>query len=72
MGEKLPAERNVPGIGLARPNPAQKSSAHKFSATESTGSGNLFYALWSFRKQASGCLNPKLLKIAPTHRRTRR
>jgi hypothetical protein len=39
---------NVPGFGLARPNRAQKSSGHKFSATESTGSGNLFYALLSF------------------------
>jgi hypothetical protein len=63
---------------------SQKSAAHEFCTTESTGSGNLFYALFCFLKQAPGCLTPKLLdilsrrrsqlirehagKIAPAHR----
>jgi hypothetical protein len=37
--------------------------AHEFSTTESTASGNLFYALFCFLKLAPGCLNPKLLDI---------
>jgi hypothetical protein len=47
---------------------SQKSAAYEFSTTESTGSGNLFYALFRFLKQAPGCLNPKLLDILSRRR----